>query len=345
MAAAKAVVLIVSCKYCSNKVKSGIKCIKCSSVAHPSCAKRLKNIIFRDDGMICCQENVNEVHNLNAEESLDLSFNEEQISFDEPLKKEIMYLKTLLKHKNYIIQGLKEKTQFLQEKYEQALSSSTSKDEASLKLITSNRPEVTKNFTNAQTEKRKIENTYAKVVVANDPPVQVTASSSTYKNKEKYVSTSQVKTAILQATQVETMRNMQQPEPNHIKESNNEEDEGWEKARGQHRRKRRFLVGQSDQFSEIQTVPKSISLHITRLKPGTKPEDLEKILKPNLPGVKCEVHQSKHRDIYGSMKVTINKDQSRNAWKREIWPNGVLVSHFLARKRMPENTVDPQAQT
>ncbi|KAG5870000.1 hypothetical protein JTB14_018101 [Gonioctena quinquepunctata] len=66
--------------------------------------------------------------------------------------------------------------------------------------------------------------------------------------------TSQVKTAILQATQVENMRNMQQLKPNHIKESNNEEDEGWEKARGQHRRKRRFLVGQSDQFSEIQTV-------------------------------------------------------------------------------------------
>lgn len=45
--------MIKNSVYCNKSVKSESKCINCNS-AHPTCTKRLKDVKFRDGGMICC---------------------------------------------------------------------------------------------------------------------------------------------------------------------------------------------------------------------------------------------------------------------------------------------------
>lgn len=109
---------------------------------------------------------------------------------------------------------------------------------------------------------------------------------------------------------------------------------------GNRTRGRQFLVG-GDDTNNILTVPKYISLHVSRLSPGTKPEDLKTFLISNFPEVTCEPHQSKHPDLYASIKVNIKKEHFANAWKIEVWPNGALVSRFFARKRTPTQELDP----
>ncbi|KAG5879211.1 hypothetical protein JTB14_027077 [Gonioctena quinquepunctata] len=61
MAANKKEVLNGVCKYCSSKVKTAIKCTKCLSVAHASCANRFESVKMSDEDMICCQEIVSEM--------------------------------------------------------------------------------------------------------------------------------------------------------------------------------------------------------------------------------------------------------------------------------------------
>ncbi|KAG5883414.1 hypothetical protein JTB14_031302 [Gonioctena quinquepunctata] len=76
--------------------------------------------------------------------------------------------------------------------------------------------------------------------------------------------------------------------------------------------------------------------------PNTEPDELKKMLEPNFPEVLCERHNSKHPDLYTSMKVTIKHENLRKAWKGEVWPNGALVSNFLwKRKLTTRNQEDP----
>lgn len=42
--------------------------------------------------------------------------------------------------------------------------------------------------------------------------------------------------------------------------------------------------------------------------------------------------------LYASMKVTIRREELRNAWRREIWP------HLLMKKGVPTPQMDPQDQ-
>lgn len=112
------------------------------------------------------------------------------------------------------------------------------------------------------------------------------------------------------------------------------------------KRNRRYVVGKNDDNKTVTAVPKYTSLHVTRLAPNTKTEDLKMILINKFPEVTCEEHPSKQPSLYTSMKVTIKQENFREAWKREIWPNGALVSRFLAKKRVPETVQrDPPPET
>ncbi|KAG5889775.1 hypothetical protein JTB14_036391 [Gonioctena quinquepunctata] len=67
-----------------------------------------------------------------------------------------------------------------------------------------------------------------------------------------------------------------------------------------------------------------VTLHVTRLKPNTKPNELKKFLEKSLPDIQCEPHTSKRPDIYSSMRITIKREDFKNAWRREVWPNGLF---------------------
>ncbi|KAG5862669.1 hypothetical protein JTB14_003660 [Gonioctena quinquepunctata] len=108
------------------------------------------------------------------------------------------------------------------------------------------------------------------------------------------------------------------------------------------REKRKFLVGNTES-STIETIPRKVYLHVTRLKTGTKPDDLKMFLNSKLPGVKCEVHPSRKPELYSSMKVIIDRELLNEAWKRETWPNGSMIS-FFSMKRRPTEVKDPHLQ-
>ncbi|KAG5900339.1 hypothetical protein JTB14_026347 [Gonioctena quinquepunctata] len=99
-------------------------------------------------------------------------------------------------------------------------------------------------------------------------------------------------------------------------------------------RKRRFVVGKNVENATISTVPKLVSLHVTRLKTNTDPNELKQMLLPDFPEVICEKHVSRHPELYSSMKVTIKRENLRKAWRCDVWPSGALVSQFLGKRRM-----------
>lgn len=148
-----------------------------------------------------------------------------------------------------------------------------------------------------------------------------------------------VRTAVMQAQQANIMNDLQDLEQvSPCFEQSNQED-GWKTT--VNRRNRRFMVGNADAMP-LQTVPKRVALHVSRLSPNTKPEDLRQILIKEFPEALCEAHQSKHPQLYASVKVTINQINFKKAWRKEVWPKGALVSRFLQKKRIPsESMKDP----
>lgn len=112
------------------------------------------------------------------------------------------------------------------------------------------------------------------------------------------------------------------------------------------KKKRQFVLGQNDEVNRtIQTVPKFVSLHITRLHPSTKPEELQNMLRDKFPDVTCEPHVSKYPDKYASIKVSIRQENFKDAWNRNVWPAGSLVSRFLVKKRtwsLTDRQADPR---
>lgn len=152
------------------------------------------------------------------------------------------------------------------------------------------------------------------------------------------ISPSAVKLAVLQAEQTNIMREVQ-----NLNKTNTVPEGEWEEVRTRNRNHpRRFVVGRGESSGTgVQAIPKQVSLHVSRLDPRTKPEDLRQFLIGSFPEVVCYPHESNHPELYGiytSIKVTINNDNFRKAWSRDIWPNGALVPKFFAKKRRPTET-------
>uniref|UniRef100_A0A6P7FLP5 Uncharacterized protein LOC114329191 n=1 Tax=Diabrotica virgifera virgifera TaxID=50390 RepID=A0A6P7FLP5_DIAVI len=153
----------------------------------------------------------------------------------------------------------------------------------------------------------------------------------------KFISSQQVSAAVMQAQTAHKIHEIQQLTEEVQVENNNM---GWQQVRK--RSSRRFVVGRNQENSQIKTVPKYVSLHVTRLQPGTKPAQLKAYLQANFSDVSCEEHESRHPSLYSSIKVTIRQEDLRRAWNREVWPSGALVSHFFQKRRVPQIRTDPQ---
>lgn len=158
-----------------------------------------------------------------------------------------------------------------------------------------------------------------------------TSTSMGKQNINKQISNQEVGAAILEVQSrnlLNNLINIQQP----IEENPPSQDrDGWEYPKS--RKRRRFVVGKNENITEVRGVPRHVSLHVTRLSPSTKPEDLKNMLLDHFPEVICESHISKQPTLYASMKVTIKQEHFREAWRKEVWPNGALVSRFLVKRR------------
>lgn len=88
----------------------------------------------------------------------------------------------------------------------------------------------------------------------------------------------------------------------------NQEGENWKEVRTRRRRHRRYVIGDCSEVS-IEIVPMQTALHVSRLNPQTKPDDLKRLLIYEFPEVECEEHPSKHPNIHASMKVRITSEK------------------------------------
>ncbi|KAK4883375.1 hypothetical protein RN001_006694 [Aquatica leii] len=90
------------CKHCKSIPKLGLKCKNCGSVLHPGCVKYIKNVkLINDNQVICCANS--ETEQVVASE-LCTNINATNIVNNSDVSSiEINYLKSLLAHKDLII--------------------------------------------------------------------------------------------------------------------------------------------------------------------------------------------------------------------------------------------------
>lgn len=100
-------------------------------------------------------------------------------------------------------------------------------------------------------------------------------------------------------------------------------------------------MGIGAEINTLKSVPKKAFLHVSRMVPGTKAEDLAAFLKPKAPEVECEVLQSKYPDKYTSFKVTVDLHSLEKLKNAEDWPDGTRVSRFF-HKRPPREKLNPE---
>lgn len=335
-----------NCRYCKKIVATTVvKCSVCSSVFHPSCALRVAGLVVigyvsNSNIVKCCESEIMSTEKTNPSTNDLLSAKEE-----------------IIKSKDFIITELKSKEAILMDNINllrEKVNSISSK--AINPANTGNMTSKTSKMSNGSSNPQSTRTDRTLLPVANQLPalnaskIQSKPNLNPHNNNNKQfnqnnvIDKKAVNASILQAQVANRMQELinleedTEPKPNQVANHNMG---GWQIVGGR-RRGRKFMVGNNNETTNnIQTIPRYVSLHVTRLAPGTNPAVLQSILQPIFKDVKCEEHTSKHPEVYKSMKVTIRKEELQKAWKREIWPNGALIS-FFRTKRVLSNIPDPQ---
>ncbi|KAG5880823.1 hypothetical protein JTB14_019467 [Gonioctena quinquepunctata] len=295
---------------CTKNASSGLICVQCGAMSHFGCVSLMKNVkmINESEKMIVCCDSSNE-----PEMTFECS-DIDKISTDG--MKEIIYLKSLVEHKDIIITQQQDNTESLTAQIklpnlwlEKHSMPSAGEDQ---KLTIQQKPLVEKETLTKHKNNESIVNNHFLSLNAHSPsnpsgqalinrtdqgPRNLAAPSTsevatrtekihqqfrsnnnkrTYQNKKdesdrKFVSSKQVNAAILEAKTNSTIRNSQ-----HLDNQEVPGNDGWTQVK--YNKKHKYLVGQSEQVGEIETVPKMVTFHVTRLKPNTKLNELKKFL-------------------------------------------------------------------
>lgn len=326
-------------KCCAKKLCKSVICVNCNACYHTSCAKNSTNIKnIGGNRVVCCDKKLNDSH----QKIIEL---EENAKYLKEILLEVRGRNSALELANKL---LLEKIKYLEDKSvatnaEQCevkikQSYSTVADQrAKTKTFNGKRnPELTTPSTSSCSVIDHTGNKVAKSIKTRSQSTNSISNSTVENgNNKQQISSPTVKSAILEAQTAVKLREIQQL-------ANQNDDWKIQKRR----QSRRFVVGgNNDEAIEIKAIPKYVSLHVTRLRPNTKPEELKKMLLNEFPEVQCESHLSKYPELYSSMKVTIKQEHFKKAWRKSVWPEGALVSKFFAPKRIPSaNRVDPQSK-
>ena len=99
------------------------------------------------------------------------------------------------------------------------------------------------------------------------------------------------------------------------------------------RKQKQLLVVGSNKSETVTTkikgVPKTVSLHVCRLSPDTKTDELISYLKPKYPEVNCEQLNSKQPNLYASFKVDIFEENLTSALDPNNWPKDACIRRFF----------------
>lgn len=354
------------CNHCSKKVENCVKCVKCNEIYHPACLRQSAS----RKSAVCIHEAEN-IDNITCETQDNENVTDEtnllRHKEENKLLRQMIEDKTVIIHdKETVIRLLEEKIAFLEEKLKNVslatpvltsnnenssdrikkgavrktactpLATMNNSEQQRSKTSSSSQPAVT-TFTTGRSKSISNGNEVQKNEQLKPAPNETKGKNITYGLKGgSYIHQDDFQVAMLEAQAATTMRNIQELGDN----TKNTKNENWTVVNN--KRKRRYVVGDNAALNNIQTVPKLVSLHVTRLQPGTTPDALAICLKDRFPGMTCEQHNSKHPDLYTSLKVNIRQEQLKDAWKRDAWPPGALVSRFFAKRRILTPSLDPQ---
>lgn len=342
-------------KCCAKKLCKLVTCVNCYACYHTSCAKIATNIKpIGGNRVVCCDRKQNEPIHKTREL-------EEKNKYLEEIVQEVRGRNSALELANKL---LLDKIKSLEDNLmSNKIKQCETKTKPSYSAVTNNSPtniqaaqpqpalgQKTKNKSSnvkhhsdivspTTASYKGLEYNEINVLESSKPRYQKTNSTTKSPKgnepKLQQFSSNSVKTAIMEAQTALKMKNIQ-----HLSGQNDD----WKVQK--RRQSRRFVVGgNNDEAIEIKAIPKYVSLHVTRLRPDTKPEELKKMLLDEFPEVQCENHLSKFPELYTSMKVTIKQEHFKKAWRRSVWPEGALVSKFFAPKRIPTaGRVDPQSK-
>lgn len=99
-------------------------------------------------------------------------------------------------------------------------------------------------------------------------------------------------------------------------------------------KKLNVIVGSNKENSTVKGVGKFCYLHVYRLAPSMKSDDIINYLKSvNISDVQCEQLNSRFPDIYSSFKVSAPAKYLEDLTKPETWPEGVCVNRFFRHLR------------
>lgn len=294
-AAGASVSSVASCKKCGKRVvNNALKCKSCLSVFHSNCGKLAKVKVLSDDVVLCCATANNPEPDLDEIPRDVLQLNGENYS-------KRLY-ETIMEHKDVIIQELRDKINLLNDK----IAMMTKIEELQQKQLQSE-PHIPPDNCNVKVGKQLSEN--AKNPTHKKSPKNETNTANT-----------EVHPYVLQKTE-----NKIQSADAHSKEIQRENP--WREVR-KHRRKSNAIVGTGATSEKLQTVPKSVFVHIYRLHPNTKTNDVLEYVQPMFPEAKCEALVPKHQGVYSSFKLEVYRENINKILDDSIWPPGTCVRRF-----------------
>lgn len=92
------------------------------------------------------------------------------------------------------------------------------------------------------------------------------------------------------------------------------------------------IRGSSENQSVLKGVPRMTSLHLTRLDPGTKAEDVQKFSSQLCRIIQCVQLTSKFPEAYSSFKLTVAYEDVDMLLNPDLWPKGALIQRFFHRR-------------
>lgn len=302
------------CNKCKNKVVSSVKCVACGNCYHPSCAKHSKFEIVDKQLIKCCDK----VIDGDADDASDTGFFDaiDNIASKTDNKVDIHIFKYIIKQKDMLIFELNDKIKLLNKQLE-ALSLKNHEQ----KPVDSK----TGDFVNTKNQQK------------SDNNLRPTTSNivRSVKAKKNMISAQDVSEAIDEAKKHINV-------PSTIISNHNDStdkinvncDQEWQQvsSKGVKKRNRKLIVGNFSGTATVEGVDRTITLHVSNLKPNTSTDDLCEFLRQNFPEVTCSALTSRHPDLYSSFKVGISKTNYAKAMNASMWPNKACVRHFFQRK-------------
>lgn len=317
------------CKKCKNTAISGLKCIQCGAVSHPSCVKLLKNSVkIIDDKQIdCCLTSDSQGKNLTNDNG------DVQENCVIPIS-QYMCLKDLLVEKDKVldqqqktISSLYEQIRLLNQLNKSFVHTSSNKhhrktertnpdvSNVAYSYVLSQRPQGCKidkaNLNSRQNNQRN----------KNAEIVNKTSNDKSDGNNAALFTNTEVSSAILQAqTKTKCDEIISLGDDTFIKVS--------------HKRRRAYgkpVIGENPNLN-LKAVQKKIPLFVSRLEPSTSTEDIINNFTDKIPGMDCEKINTKYPESYSSFKITVNSQNYSEAVNPKNWPIGVLVKKFFRGK-------------